>query len=205
MKMNKKGEIMRNLLKILLFSMFFSLNLSAEGLKTPDSLIEQTVEKIVQINEEIPGKENSALRRTKMMSVIEHRFNFEEMSKRSLGAHWKAISEAEQSEFVGVFSELLAKTYLDKLDQLRSGMVNIADTKIREPKALVKTMVKFDDTKFPLDYKMVKQSGDWKVYDVVIENIGLVSNYRSEFAGIIRKDQFAGLMEKLRKKVTTNH
>ena len=81
-------------------------------------------------------------------------------------------------------------------------MVEIKNTQVKDPKALVKTIVNYKGDTFPLDYRMLNRDGSWKVYDVVIENIGLVSNYRNEFAGIIRKKKFSGLMEMLKKKVS---
>jgi phospholipid transport system substrate-binding protein len=81
-------------------------------------------------------------------------------------------------------------------------MVKVESENVEPPKAVVKTIVISKGDTFPIDYKLIqKEGGSWQVYDVVIENIGLVANYRNEFSGIIRKDNFSGLMEKLRAKV----
>jgi phospholipid transport system substrate-binding protein len=80
-------------------------------------------------------------------------------------------------------------------------MVKVESENIESSKAVVKTVVLSKGDTFPIDYKLMLENGQWRVYDVVIENIGLVANYRNEFSGIIRKDKFPGLMERLRKKV----
>ena len=124
------------------------------------------------------------------------------MSRRSLGPNWNDISAEEQSEFTEVFSELLARTYLSKIETVKPGMVKVESESVDPPKAVVKTVVLSKGDSFPIDYKlMVGSNGKWQVYDVVIENIGLVANYRNEFSGIIRKDKFSGLMERLRAKL----
>jgi phospholipid transport system substrate-binding protein len=167
--------------------------------KGPRELVELTVNQIVDLVEKYPGDQNRSTRRAEILKVINERFDFEEMSKRSLGAEWQKITPEQQSEFVKVFSDLLARTYINKVDELRRNMVEIKEQKLEANKALVKTIVEYKKDKFPLDYKLLNQ-GSWRVYDVIIENIGLVANYRNEFAGIIRKEKFTGLLDKLKKK-----
>jgi phospholipid transport system substrate-binding protein len=123
------------------------------------------------------------------------------MSRRSLGSNWNEISPEEQKDFTTVFSELLARTYLSKIETVKPGMVKVESEQVEGSKAVVKTVVISQGDTFPIDYKMMNRDNNWRVYDVVIENIGLVANYRNEFSGIIRKDKFSGLMEKLRAKV----
>ncbi len=166
---------------------------------TPFEEVKTTIDLLVDAVGQFPGEENLTARRAKLREIIEPRFDFKEMAKRSLGPHWNKISAQEQSDFVEVFSDLLAKTYLARIEHIRAETVKIESEKISLPTSLVKTMVTHKGDKFPIDYKLVKRES-WKVYDVIIENIGLVANYRNEFAGIIRKEQFAGLMKKLRAK-----
>ncbi len=173
---------------------------SAESTNAPKALVENTLNQIVAIVEKLPGDANRQERRANILDVMKQRFDFEEMSKRSLGAEWLKITPDQQAEFVKVFSDLLARTYINKVDELRRNMVTMKEQKLEGNKALVKTIVEYKKDKFPLDYKLIQQNNDWRVYDVIIENIGLVANYRNEFAGIIRKDKFPGLLEKLKTK-----
>lgn len=166
---------------------------------SPLKEIEKTVDELVAVIQATTSV-SAQIRRDKLRTVINPLFDFEEMAKRSLGAHWKEITVEEQQEFVHVFSDLLARTYLTKIETLKPGMVKFDSERVESPRALVKTFVENNGDKFPLDYKLLDRSGSWKVYDVVIENIGLVANYRNEFAGVIRKETFAGLLKKLKEK-----
>lgn len=162
--------------------------------------VRATLDEVIKIVTAYPTEKQLEQRRSKLREVINPRFNFEEMSKRSLGTYWKEINADQQKEFVQVFSDLLARTYLSKIETVQEGMVKFDSEKVDFPRALVKTVVKYKGDNFPLDYKLLNQEGNWKVYDVIIENIGLVANYRNEFAGIIRKESFDGLMKRLREK-----
>jgi phospholipid transport system substrate-binding protein len=168
---------------------------------SPKDEMQVTIDAIIKIVEANPEESQRDLRRTKLRELINPKFNFAEMAKRSLGQNWNEIKPEEQQDFVTVFSELLARTYLSKIETVKTGMVQIDSENIVDQKAVVKTTVMNKGDKFPIDYKLLFSAGRWQVYDVVIENIGLVANYRNEFAGIIRKESFAGLMERLRKKV----
>ena len=192
--------------KVVLFLLFISFcflgNLCAETL-TPTKTIEKAIDEIIVIVEKLPGTENSTPRRDEIMSVVEKVFDFEDMAKRALGANWVNITKDQQTEYVDLFSKFLAKTYIDKVEDVKAGIVTFDSERIIDDKALVKTKVKLNDELFPLDYKLQSHPNQWRVYDVVIENVGLVTNYRNEFAGIMRKEKFEGLMERLRKKVNS--
>ena len=173
----------------------------------PKELISHTVDGIVKIVTELPEESQSVIRREKLYRLIEPHFDFKEMSKRSLGSYWNNINEAQQTEFVDIFSDLLSRTYLSYLETVKPGMVKVLSEEVKPSTttgsfavAVVKTDVKHKGEIFPIHYKLVERSGGWKVYDIVIENIGLVSNYRSEFAGVLRKSGFDGLIEKLKAK-----
>ena len=171
---------------------------------SPKAMMQETTDQIVDIVQKNKGDANATKRRELLRQVINPQFDFAKMAQLSLGTNWNTITAEEQQEYVKVFSDLLAKTYLTKVETVEPGMVSIEAERIEEgnQKASVKTLVKSKGDFFPIDYRFVRdsQTAPWRVYDVVIENIGLVVNYRNEFASIIRKDTFSGLMEQLRKK-----
>lgn len=169
--------------------------------ESPLDVVKNTVDKIIVVVEKYPSKEQSKIRRDNIRQVIEPVFNFDEMAKLSLGNNWKEATEAQQKEYVTLFSDLLATTYLKKIDQIKKDTVIFKGHRERQDQALVKTDVNFNNDLFPIVYKMRKETNGWRVHDVSIENISLVSNYRSEFAGIIRKDGISGLIEQLKQKV----
>jgi phospholipid transport system substrate-binding protein len=168
---------------------------------SPKAEMSKTIDDIIAIATAHPGDDAKVIRRQKLRELINPKFNFAEMSKRSLGANWNELSPSEQSEFTTVFSELLARTYLSKIETVKPGMVKVESEQVESPRAVVKTVVISKGDTFPIDYKLMNANQSWQVYDVVIENIGLVANYRNEFSGIIRKDKFSGLMDRLRKKI----
>ncbi len=159
-----------------------------------------TIDEVVEACQKYKGDANKEARRAELRKIINPRFDFREMAMRSLGANWAVATPEEQIEFVDVFSDLLARTYLSKIETVEPGMVKVDKEKVEMPRALVKSIVTSNGDTFPIDYKLVVKENDWKVYDVIIENIGLVANYRSEFAGIVRKDKISGLIEKLKEK-----
>lgn len=193
---------------LLLICLFTPAAVIAEA--TPINDMQSTVNSLVEVVEMYPGDDNLTTRRAELRKIIAPKFDFNEMAKRSLGAQWLKIDEQQQAQFVSVFSELLAKTYLARIENVERNMVTVDSEKISEStssklsKALVKTTVSYKGDQFPIDYKLFRREQQtWKVYDVVIENIGLVSNYRNEFAGIIRRHNFDGLIERLQKKIAS--
>jgi phospholipid transport system substrate-binding protein len=177
---------------------------------SPREEVKQTIDAIVSGVEAYPGDSQEQVRKSKLREIINPRFDFHEMATRCLGQAWKTITPDQQAEFSRVFSDLLARTYLNRIETVKSGMVKIED-ETRAPvdaaevgaeeKAVVKTVVTQKGDNFPILYRVVLRQGSWKVYDVVIENIGLVANYRNEFGQIMRKEGFDGLLDKLKKKV----
>lgn len=166
----------------------------------PRSMVEATIDQLVTVVNKYPGDEAQDTRRSEMRKIIEPVFDFSEMAKRSLGPHWGKAEANQRSEFVEIFSDLLATTYLKKIEKIKDGQVEVKKERIRSPNALVQTTVTYKGDVFPLDYKMLATGNGWRVYDVVIENIGLVKNYRNEFSGIIRREEFSGLLKRLREK-----
>ena len=167
-----------------------------------------TIDQLVETVERTKGNELAGQRKQELRKIIWPKFDFSEMSVRSLGPMWKEISEEQRTEFTSIFSELLARTYLSRVGTIERGMVSIEGEKIYpaagagEARALVRTVVTQKGDKFPILYKVVFREQQWRVYDIIIENVGLVANYRNEFSGIVRREGFPKLMERLRNKVS---
>jgi phospholipid transport system substrate-binding protein len=195
-----------NFLKLLFFLVLVNLstaNFLYSEIKTPTKTIEDAIDEIIIIVANNQGQEKTTERRDGIMKVVEKVFDFQDMAKRALGSNWANITNDQQTEYVDLFSKFLAKTYIDKVEDVKPGIVTFDSERTIEDKALVKTKVSLNKELFPLDYKLQSHPDSWRVYDVVIENVGLVTNYRNEFAGIMRKEKFEGLMERLRKKVNS--
>ncbi len=167
----------------------------------PSERIKSVIEDVKTTVTSDRGKISEEALDEKLKLIILPMFNFEEMSRRSLGAYWSKGTPEEQKEFVTLFSDLLASTYLKRIKR------NAEDSKITQitdridgEKAMVKSTVLALGEEVGIDYRLILQDGGWRIYDVVIENVGLVSNYRNEFPAIIREQGFKGLNQKLRDK-----
>jgi phospholipid transport system substrate-binding protein len=183
------------------FSLGILLATSALAVRTPSAVVSETIAELQTEVKNYPEDADQIPLDNKMQEIVKPAFDFKETAKRSLGTHWNNISEAERSEFSTLFSDLLTKTYINRIkDGVKTSKITVTDAKDNGKRAAVKTVVESKDENATIIYKMHNKNNNWLVYDVVIENIGLVNNYRDEFAGIIRKDGFAGLMKKLREK-----
>ena len=134
---------------------------------------------------------------------IDKIFDFKELSRRTLGKHWKKMSAEQQTEFVKLFRELLQGVYADRLLAYSDQKV-IFDKEIplKKGRAEVQSYLQTSDgKKIPLFYRLTDKSGSWKVYDVIIEGVSMVKNYRTQFRQIIAKDSPDKLLEILRDKV----
>ncbi len=153
------------------------------------------------------GEAHTAKRRASVRSVVDEAIDFEEMTKRSLGIHWRARTEQEKKEFVGLFSRLLEESYMDKIEANYDARVLYRGEKInkKHTRGVVRTtVVTRKQTEVPIDYRMMKKDRGWVAYDIVIEGVSLVSNYRTQFNQIIQRSSYEdlvkGLREKLRKR-----
>ncbi len=135
-------------------------------------------------------KEHRALdRRKSVRKIAEDIFDFGETAKRSLGRHWLARTAAEREEFVGLFADLLERSYISKGDT-PDGDQTIVRTKV----------ITKQGTEVPVDYRMLKKGDRWLVYDVIIEGVSLVANYRTQFNKIIQTSSFQELVKKMKTK-----
>lgn len=169
------------------------------------STVKETVDEVQRVvrvakPDASPDDIDQALRK-----VIAPIFDFDEMSKRCLGVNWKDATPKEQKQFTDLFSELLAKNYLKQIRlTAATSDYEIIHANEDSKKAVVQTKVNNDKGTLKVDYRLYNKGAGWKVYDVIIENIGLVSNYRSEFSEIVQKDKMSGLIEKLKDKIQKN-
>jgi phospholipid transport system substrate-binding protein len=171
------------------------------GVVTDD--VRKTVDQVVSIvsNPDFRKSKNEAKKRTALKSAIGRIFSYGEMAKRSLGVHWKARSKAEQKEFVSLFSTLLENSYAGKIESYNNEKIVYTGEKVNGTYAEVKSRVitaKRDE--YTLDYRLLREGNRWMVYDVVIEGVSLVSNYRSQFNKIIVNQGYGELVKKLRSK-----
>lgn len=170
----------------------------------PMKQLSVTVDKVLEIlkRPDLKSPDKEELKRKLLREVISERFDFQEMARRALARHWRKRTKQEKKEFVELFRTLLERIYLRRIEQYNDERIIYKDERIDPPYAIVKTVViAREAVEIPIDYRLIQRSNDWKVYDVIIEGVSLVNNYRKQFDRIIRSSSYESLVERLRKKV----
>ncbi|TAJ25553.1 MAG: ABC transporter substrate-binding protein [Nitrospirae bacterium] len=183
-------------------ALFLAGGAPATAAETPTEAVRSTVNEVIRLlsDEELKQPAQSEKRRKLVEEAVGQRFDYEELAKRSLAAQWTKLSQAERQEFVDLFKSLLSNTYGDKIEGYAGEQVHYLKERLEGAYAEVQTKVSSNKTDMPLDYRLLNKSGDWRVYDVVVDGVSLVKNYRGQFERIIKTESYAALVEKLRKK-----
>ncbi len=140
-------------------------------------------------------------RRDQLRKILYSGFDFSEMAKRSLGSQWRRLSPQEQGEFVQLFTDLIERAYIDRIESYRNETFRYPKEKLDGSFAEVESrIVAQKGEEYTLLYKLQLAGSEWKVYDVVIENISLVNNYRSQFNRIIAGSSYQELVQRMKAK-----
>ena len=167
----------------------------------PTEIVRQVIEKALDISQN-PSYQGEA-RRQKVKRIVDPHFDYQEMAKRSLGPAWGKLSAGQRQEFVALFSQLLEASYSDKIEKYAQRVkIDYTGEILDGDNAEVRTVVVKANDRIPLNYRLLNEGGTWKVYDVVIEGVSLVSNYRSQFSRIIHESSYAELVKRLKTKVS---
>lgn len=188
----------------LLVSLTFFLPVSysaASGDATKE--LKTTIDKVLEVlrDKELKKPENSQKRRKQIRQAFQEKFNFEEMSKRSLAQHWAQRSQKEKEEFIPLFKDLLERSYIKKIEAYTDEQIVYSDEKSDGEYSVVKTkIITAKNIEIPIDYRLLKGETQWSVYDVVIEGVSLINNYRTQFNKIIRSQSFDALLKRMKNK-----
>jgi phospholipid transport system substrate-binding protein len=171
----------------------------------PTDHIRKTTDKMINILNDPAFKNKVEERRKMLRSTLNERFDWEEMAKRSLAEHWKSLTEEERKEFVPLFTDLLERAYMNRIENYSGDKVTYDDERVKGNYSLVKVTIFTDkQVEIPVVYKMMKKDPEWIIYDVSIEGVSLVNNYRQQFDSVILSSSYQGLLEKLKEKVVKN-
>jgi len=147
------------------------------------------------------GDGKLADRRAAVRKIANEIFDFAEIAKRSMARHWQPLSETQRTEFVGLFADLLERSYISKIETYGGEKIQYTAERMDGDYSVVSTrIITKNGTEVPVDYRMIKRSERWLVYDVSIEGVSLVSNYRTQFNKIIQTTSYNELVSKLRNK-----
>ena len=177
---------------------------SSPGAETPMEAVRETLTQVLRILDD-PSLKNPAKhaeRRHMLEEIAARRFDYVEMSKRVLGSYWKPLTEAQRNTFVDVYKSFLSDRYAGKIEDYsgRKQDVGYLTERIEGSYAEVRTELRSDKTTLPMDYRLSMKDGRWSAYDIIIDGVSLVSNYRSQFQKIIRESSYGELVKKLRER-----
>jgi phospholipid transport system substrate-binding protein len=167
----------------------------------PTDQLRQRVDEVIRVLDDPSLKDKTAERRASVRKISEQVFDYQDTARRALGRHWAERTPAEQREFVKLFADLLERAYFSRIDSYRGEKVRYGAESIDGGEAVVKTtVVTHAGSEIPVDYRMHVVDGRWLVYDVVIEGVSLVANYRTQFNKIVQTESYPSLVKKLRDK-----
>jgi len=169
----------------------------------PTDQLRASIDQVIRILEDPDLRKDArtAERRVAVRQIANETFDFTEITRRCLGTHWQGRTPDERDEITRLFTDLLERSYIGKLESYSGERVIYLGDTVADDAASVRTrLVTKQGTEIPVEYRMHRRDGRWLVYDVSIEGVSLVANYRAQFNKTIRTVSYAGLLERLRAK-----
>jgi len=164
----------------------------------PTDQIRSSVDEVIKV---VQSQPDGPSRREEVRRVANQLFDFEETARRALGQHWQQRTPAEREEFVKLFSDLLEAAYVGKIDLYQGEKITYVSETVEGDQATVKTRIATKQgTDVPVDYRLLRENDGWRVYDVVVEGVSLVGNYRTQFNKIIQTSSYEDLVKRMRAK-----
>ncbi len=196
---------MRKVVVSMLFALVMGMWMPAQAMSNsedPKAVVESTIQAIIDVLEAREDKTSiSDADREKIRQVVHGRFDYREMSRRSVGKPWKKMSADEQAAFAELFRQVLEYSYGNQLAGYHGQKVVFSDAEFKKNKARVKGAVIDDNKTIPMEYRLHQTPTGWQVYDIKIEGVSMITTFRKDFKSIIKKQGVEGLMATLQKKV----
>lgn len=187
-------------LSVGLFVIFVLGTLPAFGAEGPQQQLEKSVTRILEILRDDSLEDD--VRKQQITDLVRQRFDFRVMSQYVLGPQWRTTSAEQRERFVKLFSDLLEANYVDRIDAYNDQKITFVGEQIRDNRASVDTLILDGSKEIPIEYRLVDTQGEWLVYDVIVEGVSLVRNYRSSYREIARKEGVDNLLARMEDKLT---
>jgi phospholipid transport system substrate-binding protein len=191
--------MLKNMLIVLTLGTLLAFPVQGSTETSPTQTVQESVDAILTLIKDKTLEQDD--RRARIRAYIKTRFDFEAMSQRTLATNWKKASEEEREKFIDLFSQLIENTYIGKIEAYTNEKVEYPGEKVKGSKAVVETLIIAASADIPVDYRLYRKNDTWWVYDVIIEGVSLISNYRSSYQEIVKKEGFDGLLAKMQEKV----
>jgi phospholipid transport system substrate-binding protein len=171
----------------------------------PRETVESSVGRVITLLQDADTVKSDSTRhsdrRTEVRKLARELFDFEEVTRRTLSRHWAARSADERAEFVALFTELLERSYVTRVEAYAGESITYIGEAVDAGYATVRSKILTDRrSEITLDYRLHLRDGRWRVYDLQIDGVSFVSTYRSQFDRIIQAESYAALLERMRKK-----
>ncbi len=190
---------MRAMIVLLVLCMTVTTAQAGTPTETVKSQVDQAIQALSQTLQ--AGPQAKEQRRQEIRRLADSLFDFAEMSRRALGRHWADRTPGERDEFVGLFTELMARAYIGKIDRYTGEPIAYVGERIDGDQASVQSrIVTAKGSEVPVEYRLHRVREQWAVYDILIGNVSLVATYRSQFDRVIKTESFGALLQRLRTK-----
>ena len=170
----------------------------------PTEQLKDAIDRILEILEDpaLEGAARASGRHRAVRQIADEIFDFEETARRAMAQHWRPLTAAQQREFVEAFSDLLERAYMSKIELYSGEKIQYPGERVEGDVATVATrIITKKGTEVPIDYRMLRRGARWRVYDVSIEGVSLIANYRTQFNSVIRTSSYDELLRKMRSRV----
>jgi len=191
--------MLKNILMVLTLGTVIAFPVQGSAETSPIQTVQESVDAILALLRDDTLEEADL--RAKIRAYIKTRFDFEAMSQRTLATNWKKATEEERQKFIDLFSQLIENTYIGKVESYTNEKVEYPGEKVKGNKAVVETLIIAASADIPVDYRLYRKDDAWWVYDVIIEGVSLVSNYRSSYQEIVKQEGFDGLLARMQEKL----
>lgn len=167
----------------------------------PTDQVREYTDAVVKVLEDpaLKSEDKRPERRAAVRKIASEVFDVQETARRALGPHWQQRTAQERQEFVALFADLLEQTYISKIDLFGGERLKFTEEKVDGDNAIVRAkVVTKQQTEVPVEARMLRKGDRWLIYDILIENISLIGNYRAQFDRIIRTSSYEDLVKRLR-------
>jgi len=169
----------------------------------PTDQVKSGTDQVLKIIQDpaLKGADKTPVRRQQLRTVVDQVFDWQETGKRALGRHWQPLTPEQRQQFSSLFADLVERSYVGKIESYSGEKIVYVGDIIEGDQATVKTkLITKSQTQIPIDYRMQKEGDRWRVYDVLIEGVSLVGNYRTQFNKIIQSSSYDELIKKMKTK-----
>ena len=187
-----------------LLACLLALAASGAAATEPTEQLRASIDRVIAVLEDPKLKPASRAdeRRATVRKIADDIFDFDEIAQRSLGRHWRTLTDEQRRDFVHLFSDLIERSYMSKIELYSGEPIQYTGERVEGTLATVRTrLITKSGAEVPIDYRMLERGGRWLVFDVSVEGVSLVANYRAQFSAIIQTASYAELVTKMRARV----